>query len=81
VVLETREKIEVEAYSGFKANERPRTLHVAGRSIEVEEVVEMWRGERHDYFKIKGDDGQRYTIRYDRGQDGWELLGHESMGA
>jgi hypothetical protein len=60
-VLETGEKIEVEAYSGFKANERPRTLRVAGRSIGVEEVIERWRGERHDYFKIKGDDGQRYT--------------------
>ena len=78
---QSRERIEVEAYSGFKANERPKAFSVAGRRVEVEEVVEMWRGERHDYFKIKGDDGQRYTIRYDRGQDGWELLGHESMGA
>jgi hypothetical protein len=81
VVLETGEKIEVDGYSGFKANERPKAFTVAGRRVEVEEVIERWRGERHDYFKVKGSDGQRYTIRYDRGQDGWELLGHESMGA
>ncbi|MFQ5329729.1 MAG: hypothetical protein ACE5D4_07060 [Thermodesulfobacteriota bacterium] len=72
--MKTGEEIEVEAYSGFKANERPKTFTVAGRKIEAEEIVEMWRGEEYDYFKINGDDGQLYTIRYDRGQDGWELL-------
>lgn len=72
-----RERIEVDAYSGFKANERPKTLTVAARRVEVEEVIERWYGEGYDYFKLTGDDGRRHTIRYDRRGDAWELEGCE----
>ncbi len=72
-----RERIEVDAYSGFRANERPKSLRVAGGRVEVEEVIDRWYGERYDYFKVRGSDGRRYTIRYDRREDEWEMEGCE----
>ena len=66
-------KITVDAYSGYRANERPASFAMGKRVFRVEEVIDRWRGEDHDYFKLKADDDCIYIIRYDRCRDEWEL--------
>ena len=66
-------KIRVNTYAGYKANERPQAIVMGGKSLKVEEILDRWTGEDHDYFKLKADDGALYIIRYDRESDEWEL--------
>ncbi len=70
----SRRIIEVNAYSGYKANERPVSFRIRERVFEVKEILDRWYGEDHDYFKLRADDDHTYLIRYDRKSDEWELL-------
>lgn len=67
-------RITVDAYSGHKANERPRSFTIGSKVINVVETLDRWYGVDHEYFKLKADDGCTYVIRYDRGEDAWELV-------
>ena len=53
--------------------EVPRLLLLDDRKIFVEEVLDTWAGPDHQYFKLKGDDGDVYIIRHDPASRGWEL--------
>ena len=66
-------KIKVECYSGYKANERPLRFHIGKRVLEVKDLLDRWYGERADYFKVVADDGNNYTLIYDRQGDSWEM--------
>ncbi|MBI5576836.1 MAG: hypothetical protein HY896_10800 [Deltaproteobacteria bacterium] len=66
-------KIRVLCYEGYAARETPRAFYLGERRLEVEEVLDRWRGEDHEYFKIAASDGNRYIIRFDRGEDSWEI--------
>jgi hypothetical protein len=66
--------ISVEAYSGYRADERPVAFRLGDRPVVVREIVDRWYGEDHAYFKLTGEDGARYIIRQDRRQDTWELI-------
>jgi hypothetical protein len=72
------ERIKVEAYSGFKADERPRCFTFGGRTLEVKEIVGRWYSEDREYFKLRVDDTKLYTIRYDRDADEWEMISEGS---
>jgi hypothetical protein len=60
-------------YEGYKAEETPRAFLLGGRRIEVEEILDRWRGEDHEYVKLAGSDGSHYILRYDCGRDEWEI--------
>jgi hypothetical protein len=64
----------VEAYSGYKADERPIAFRLGERRITVREVLDRWHGEDHAYFKLTGEDGTVYILRQDRSSDTWELI-------
>ncbi|MFZ7112572.1 MAG: hypothetical protein ACOWYE_12890 [Desulfatiglandales bacterium] len=66
--------IEVVAYSGYKANERPLYLELGGKKVGVEAVIDRWYGLEHDYFKVRADDGKVYLIRWNRVLDLWFLV-------
>jgi hypothetical protein len=66
--------VRVEAYSGYKADERPVAFHLGGRRIAVRKILDRWHGEDHAYFKLTGEDGTVYIIRQDRSSDIWELI-------
>lgn len=77
------EKISVESYSGYKANEIPRAFIFAGRRYIVQEVIDQWYegGVRADapiinYFKVWTDDGEEHLIRYDSYHDEWTIAIH-----
>ena len=65
--------IRVESYAGSKAEERPLRIRIDERTVEVAEVVDRWYGPDHEYWKLRGDDGWVYLLRYDRAQDLWDL--------
>ena len=67
-------KIEVVAYSGYKANEKPLYFVFEQKKLDVVDVVDRWYGEEHDYFKVLADDGKVYLIRWHRLLDSWFLL-------
>jgi hypothetical protein len=65
--------IRVECYSGHKSNERPVSFWVEDEKKVVENIIDRWTGEDHDYFKLATDDHKVYLIRYDRRGDFWTL--------
>ena len=68
-----RLRVRVECYAGYRSEETPRCLYLGARHIEVEEVLDQWLAPEHRYFKLRGDDGGIYIVRYDSAADDWEL--------
>ena len=73
-------EIEVECYSGFKANERPVAFTYQGERLEIQEIVDRWYeggldSSRPviDYSKVRAVDGKVYLLRYQSELDAWSL--------
>jgi hypothetical protein len=66
-------KVEVECYAGYRAEQEPRRFKLGKREIEVAEVIDRWLDPEHHYFKVRGDDGAIYILRYDSKIDEWEM--------
>ncbi len=67
-------KIEVNSYSGYKANERPLNFTLDKKKYKVKEILDWWYGQDHDYFKVLADDGHVYLLKWDRYLDIWFLV-------
>ena len=67
------DNIEVVAYSGYKANERPISFKWGDQVLGIINIIDRWYGADHDYFKVQADDGKIYIIRWDRYLDVWSL--------
>ena len=67
--------LQVECYSGQKADERPLRFRLGDRDYLVEEVLDQWYGPEDTYFKIRADDGNLYILRHrlSAEQDNWHL--------
>lgn len=66
-------KIEVESYSGYRADERPVRFVLSGREYEVVEVEDRWHSPKAMFFRVIARDGNRYVLRHDEAQDEWSL--------
>ncbi len=66
--------VKVDCYAGYRGEETPRRFEMAGRRVEVAEVIDRWLGEDHRYFKVRGEDGMVYLLRHDEPADRWELM-------
>ncbi|MGD0773555.1 MAG: hypothetical protein ABSC05_12105 [Candidatus Solibacter sp.] len=71
-------KIEVESYSGHKADERPARFRLGERWIAVEQVVDRWRDPEATYFKVRGN-GDVYILRHDEREDAWMLASYRRV--
>lgn len=74
------EKISVECYSGYKAEERPVAFSFQGRRREVAEVVDRWyeggleAGRQGvNYFRVKTVEGDLFLLRYLPLCDAWSI--------
>ncbi len=73
----SEEKIEVNAYSGYRGEETPRTILLHGERIEVTEILKRWIEERFEdrsrkrFFRIKTSDRAVYVIYYDEEVKEW----------
>lgn len=70
--------IQVECYAGYRAEESPRRFFIGHRKIEVSEIIDRWLDPNHSYFKLRGDDGGIYILRYEQASDIWELIMFDS---
>jgi len=66
-------RVRVQAYSGYKANERPHRFVLDGHSYEVLEILDQWYGPDSLYFKVQADDQNLYILRYRSGEEEWSL--------
>ena len=62
-----------ECYAGGRGEETPRCFWGDERFVTVSAVLDRWLVLDHRYFKVAGDDGDVYIIRFDASADCWEL--------
>jgi hypothetical protein len=65
--------IAVSCTSGYRGEETPRQLIIAGRTRHVTQVLDRWLAPEHRYFKLRCDDGGIYILRHDVNANRWEL--------
>jgi hypothetical protein len=65
--------VEVETYSGYRADERPCRFTIKGRQREVVSVEDSWFGPDDDWFRVRADDDAVYVLRHSRVTDAWTL--------
>jgi len=65
----------VDAYSGYKANERPRQFTLDEQIYEIAAVLDQWYEPSATYFKVQSTEGNTYLLRYDEETDEWTLQG------
>lgn len=56
-------KLEVDCYSGHKADQRPVRFRLEGHAYHVKEVLDQWYGPTYIFFKVRADDGNLYILR------------------
>lgn len=66
-------KVEVGAYSGYRANERPLFFILGDQRIDVRDVISRKRELERDLFEILADDGKVYLLSWHRTLDLWFL--------
>jgi len=69
-------KLEVDCYSGRKADERPTRFRLYGRQYFVEEVLDRWYGPGEAFYKIRADDSNLYILRQQTStpEGNWDLV-------
>ena len=65
--------IHVDAYSGYKANERPRQFTLDEEIYEIDAVLDQWYEPSATYFKVQSTERKIYLLRYDEEADDWTL--------
>ena len=66
-------KIQVECYSGHKADERPIKFSLGNTVLFVDSIQDQWYGPTDLYFRVLADDGNTYVIRHNERTDEWTL--------
>jgi len=63
----------VDAYSGYKASERPRQFTLDEEIYGIDVVLDQWYEPSATYFKVQSNEGNIYLLRYDEEADEWTL--------
>lgn len=66
-------EISVEAYSGYRANERPLAVTIEGRRCPVHRILDRRRSPESDAFLVELDDGRRLWVAWDGRRDRWHV--------
>jgi len=71
-------QVYVETHSGYGGVEVPRRFRLDGREIEAVETLDQWYGRHDRFFKVRGEDGSLYILRFDELRAEWELIMFQS---
>ena len=71
-------EIEVDFTDGVNSNEIPRRFNIKHKRIEVAEIIDRWISKYYRYFKVRGDDGGIYVLRFKVEKNSWDLLMYDS---
>jgi hypothetical protein len=74
-------KVQVERCAGHLGAEVPVRFRFGSREVEIVEIVDQWYGPDYCYFKVKGNGGNLYILRFDEGRAEWELTMFQGPGA
>ncbi len=73
-------KLQVDCYSGRKADEKPVRFRLEERQYLIEEVLDQWYGPDDAFFKVRADDGNLYVLRRQTTPDGgWHLVSFQQL--
>jgi hypothetical protein len=70
--------VQVETYSGYRADERPVRVTIDGRAQEVAEVEDRWYSPGATFFRVRLLDGERYVLRRIEAQGVWLIEAYRS---
>jgi hypothetical protein len=71
-------RVQVETYSGYKADERPVRVTIDDRLHEVAEVEDRWYSPGATFFRVRLTDGERYVLRRIQAQEVWVIEAYRS---
>jgi hypothetical protein len=66
-------RVHVDAYSGYKANERPRQFCLDNNVFEIAAVEDRWYDPNAEYFKVRTVEGKAFLLRCDAETGEWSL--------
>jgi hypothetical protein len=66
-------EIFVDAYSGYRTNERPQRFTLDEEVHEIAAIEAQWRSPDTLFFKVRSTEGKQYLLRYDEQTDRWTL--------
>ena len=58
----TRQPVAVLAYSGYRGEQEPRAMVVAGARIEIDKIVRRWREPEGRCFEVLDRDGVVHVL-------------------
>jgi len=70
--------VQVETYSGYKADERPVRVTIDGQAHEVAEVEDRWYSPGATFFRVRMANGERYVLRRVEAQEVLTLEAYRS---
>ena len=65
--------LKVKCYSGFKADESPKSFIIDSKEFMVEKIIDQWRTPEYDFFRVLADDKRQYILKHEVRNDEWEL--------
>jgi hypothetical protein len=71
--------IHVESVIGPIGLSEPCAFTLGERRIKVITIIDRWLSSKHDYFKLKADDGGIYILRHDEQAAQWEITWFHAM--
>lgn len=66
--------VRVEAYSGYRVNERPMAVITEGRRLVVRRIMARCRTPDGDEFAVELEDGRVCRMTWDACKDRWLLI-------
>ena len=74
--------LNVECYSGRKADERPVRFRLEGREYFVEAVLDQWYDPESIFYRVRADDGNVYILRQQTStpEGTWDLVSFRQTG-
>jgi hypothetical protein len=70
--------IKVEFCPELQRKERPIAFQFCDRRYGIKEIVDQWYGAGEVFFKVEADDNNIYLLKYEEGQDCWDLVFYQN---